>query len=205
MSIDPTSNHAYTSDEELMLWMQEKTGGLHDDLANAMDISDRRSGLIEDLTNFKTRVKNAQPEEYAQIAQEARSMLAEAEGMPGYEELQATLQPMISELESYAEWRELVQYAQNNLEGARVDLGVAMFDWLNANAVLGAINIPKATLDTWGDNIQARVDGLGREDQLNLIRIGSLDKGIHQAEQIASNLIKSRDDARSAIIANMRA
>jgi hypothetical protein len=205
MSIDGISNHAYTSDEELMLWMQEKTGGLHDDLANAMDISDRRSGLVEDLTNFKSRIKNAKPEEYAQIAQEARAMLAQAEGMPGYEELQATLQPAINELESYAEWNELLQYAQNDPEATEVILGRDMIDWLKEQAALGSIHIPKATLDTWGDNIQARVDALGREDQLNLIRIGSLDKGIHQAEQITSNLIKSRDDARSAIIANMRA
>jgi hypothetical protein len=43
----------YVSDEALLLWLAEKTDGKHGELRDALDMSERRSKLIEDLSTIK--------------------------------------------------------------------------------------------------------------------------------------------------------
>jgi hypothetical protein len=59
-------------------------------------------------------------------------------------------------------------------------------------------------LDSWNTDIDAKVDALGKEDQLALIRIQELNSQITQATQLASNILAAQDQAASGVIMNLK-
>ncbi|HEX6275504.1 MAG TPA: hypothetical protein VFZ53_20830 [Polyangiaceae bacterium] len=74
-------------------------------------------------------------------------------------------------------------------------------DALQANSTFDFRSI----LEAWDlpERIQSKIDSLGKDDQLALIRINALSSDINQAAQLASNLLSSSNQTANGIIGNI--
>jgi hypothetical protein len=84
----------YISDESLLLWLAEKTGDKYGELHDAMDVSRRRSKLIEDLSHIKTMADRGATQE--EVAAELTKLLEAYRGTEFEQELYEFAAPLIA-------------------------------------------------------------------------------------------------------------
>jgi hypothetical protein len=164
----------YISDDNLLLWLAQKQDGLYGELRERMDMSRARSKLIEDLSHLKVLLER-EATTYAEAVPEIRALLEAYAGTPFEAELQALLRPSMEQMESRI-WAE------------------------QAVAFFGGTNKLNKELSA---SIQARVDALGHDDQLELIEIQSLTSDLNQAAQLTSNLLANGNQTANTILGNI--
>lgn len=166
----------YVSDESLLLWLAEKTEGKYGELRDAMDTSRRRSKLMEDLGHIKSMVDRGASNE--EIAHELANLLEAYRGTELEHELYAFAAPLVNE-----------------------DLALQTTSEIIASFFAGGLN--PMTDEELAEVFQNKIDALGRDDQLALVTIQSLTADIREAQQLASNLMSSTNQAANAIIGNI--
>jgi hypothetical protein len=167
----------YVSDENLMLWLAEKQSGLYADLQDRMDLSGQRNKIMEDLSHIRERIEGGDisPE---QAHAEMTAIIESYRGTPFESGLEELFRPMLDRIEEALS-------SSNGFEHLK-----DIFDGVDAVKALG-------------DSIKSKVDALGHDDQLELVRIQSLSSDINQASQLASNLMASSNQAANAILGNI--
>ena len=167
----------YISDENLMLWLAEKQSGLYADLNERMDLSGKRSKILEDLAHIRERIE-AGDISPADAHAEISALVGSYQGTPFEDDLETLFRPMLDRLEAALTSGNRFEYITDIPHG--VDATKAL-----------------------GEAIKSKVDALARDDQLELIRIQSLSSDINQASQLASNLMASSNQASNAIVGNI--
>jgi hypothetical protein len=169
----PESN--YVSDESLLLWLAEKTDGKYGELRDAMDMSRRRSKLIEDLGHVKTMADRGASNE--EIALELAALLDAYRGTEFEQELYEFAAPLVND--------DLTQSLAESTSALLTD------------------GMKPLSNEQISEVLQNKMDALGRDDQLALVTIQSLTADIREAQQLASNLMSSSSQASNAIIGNI--
>lgn len=208
---NPGAGSGYISSGELMAWLSTVSGHTYDDMRKQMMTTDQRNQLQEDLGHLKSVIEKMEnAPDSATLENEVRALKAKYEGT----ELQPRVDALLAErLKAF----DAVDAAELKLEEAKqaaADMGAA---GESANHNAGSIVVDEAQravesakaatlvdLDTWKSDLESKIDTLGKEDQLALIRIQELNSRITQATQTASNLLASNDQAKSAAIMNMK-
>lgn len=201
---DPSSGSGYISNGELLAWLSNVTGDKWGELRKEMMSTDARHELMEDLGNLKTEFdKAADTKDTSTLGQTLADLKAKYAGTSDEAKINAlvdSLIPVVAEKDqAYANVKTVTVSntdADGNTTYTQVEGGRDYADKLN-NKLVGQ-------LDTWADDIQTKIDRLGRDDQLALIRIQELQSNISQQVSLASNLIKSDDQAKSAVIMNIK-
>jgi hypothetical protein len=166
----------YISDESLLLWLAEKTEGKYGELRDAMDMSRTRSKLMEDLGHIKSMADRGASNE--EIANELASLLEAYRGTELEQELYEFAAPLVNE-----------------------DLAPQTIDEAIVSIFGGGLG--QMTDEELAAVFQNKIDALGRDDQLALVTIQSLTADIREAQQLASNLMSSSNQASNAIIGNI--
>jgi hypothetical protein len=166
----------YISDDGMLAWLAAKQEGLYGELRDRMDTSEARSKLIEDLTNLKTYLGSEQVSKEG-MATRIAALLQAYEGTPFEAEIEELLKPPI-------------EAAGSSI--AAVEYGA-----------VDELNISKKGRENLSQAIEGKTDALGRNDQLELIRINSLSSDINQAAQLASNLLSSSNQTANTIVGNI--
>ena len=163
----------YISDDNLLLWLAEKQDGLYADLRDEMDLSRARNKIIEDLSYIKARAEDGELSP-RELHAEMTALFDAYRGTP--------LEPVLQEVlgEEVAELGAALQTDSTS-------------DFLRS--VIEAWDLP--------ERIQSKIDSLGKDDQLALIRINSLSSDINQAAQLASNLLSSSNQTANGIVGNI--
>jgi len=179
---DPGAGSGYISNGELLGWLAQVTGNKWGQLREEMMSMEDRHGLMEDLGNLKAAYDKAEDtknnSDLGRILQELKDKYRGTE----YENsINALVDGPLGEAN-----RVYAAYKQNE------QLGNAYNDKLVGQ------------LESWSDDIQTKIDGIGRRDQLANIRIQELQANISQQVSLASNMLEADDKSKSAIIMNMK-
>jgi len=166
----------YISDDGMLAWLAAKQEGLYGELRDRMDTSEARSKLIEDLTNLKTYLNSEQVSREG-MATRITALLQAYEGTP-FE-------------------AELDELFKSSIEGAGTSIAAV------ESGAVEELHINKKGRESLCQAIEGKTDALGRNDQLELIRINSLSSDINQAAQLASNLLSSSNQTANAIVGNI--
>ena len=179
---DPGAGSGYISNSELLGWLAQVTGNKWAQLREEMMSTEDRHELMEDLGNLKAAYDKAHDTKNNNPLGPVLLELKEKYRGTQYEESINSLVdgPLLEANKVYA------AYKQNE------DFGD---DW-NDKLV--------GQLESWSDEIQDKIDGIGRRDQLANIRMQELQANVSQQVTLASNLLEADDKSKSAIIMNMK-
>jgi hypothetical protein len=169
------STSTYISDGELLAWLESKSNEIYGRLRGEMDVSRQRSKLMEDLSHFKT--------------------LAESGPSP------ETMDAEMAKIEA--------AYAGTEFEGEIAELFAPLHGvtdvyapiWEDAPSVHPAYQFQT---DRVAEQTQAKVDSLGRDDQLAMLHIQELMSDLRQTTQLGSNIMANRDQSSNTIVGNIR-
>jgi phage-related protein len=201
---DPSGGSGYISNGELLAWLANVTGDKWGELREEMMTTDARHELMEDLGNLKTEFdKAADTKNTSTLGETIADLKAKYAGTNDeakIDALVADLEPVVARVDQAYDQVKTVTNTTYDADGnARTEtfkIGEDYADDLNDDLI--------GQLETWSDDVQNKVDRLGRDDQLALIRIQELQSNISQQVSLASNLIKSDDQAKSAVIMNIK-
>jgi len=191
---DPSSGSGYISNGELLAWLANVTGDKWGELRGEMMNTDARHELMEDLGHLKTEFdKAADTQDVSTLRQTVADLQAKYEGTSEQAKVDELCKGFLTEID------------KTEAAGARFEDAEGPFESTDAAADAAAQKARLlGQLETWADDVQNKVDRLGRDDQLGLIRIQELQSNISQNVSMTSNLIKTDDQAKTAIIMNMK-
>ena len=171
----------YVSDAELLAWLEMKSTHQNDALREQMNVSGERQELIQDLSNLKTSIERCTSDDDANaIAEQMKALLEKYEGSP------------------YG--AELTQLFMGALKVIELDVNTTEFDQL-WEQVKDPVWLASSGLT---DQIKSETDKLDKLDGLALVEIQQLVSDAKQTEQLASNVLSSREQSASSIIGNIR-
>ena len=208
MSVQGSSAHSYISNAELLAWMSKHTGELNAEMAEAMDIADRRGEIIKKLSDIKTELngidKDGAKGEAAK--QKMQELLDEYKDHPAAEEIAKELNPIIDRLEQAKQaWgAENPTPALHSYAGYQA---TSVYPSQRPAQPIGryADLAPKAQdVTNWQSKIDALNDKFESDDRTAMIQIQDLSSRANQAMQLASNLIASSHEAAKTAIGNIR-
>jgi len=217
--ISPT--RAYLSDSEMIAWLQAKENEQYGKLREQMDASSSRGDLMKDLTNLRATLDNdSDPEKATQAMQQ---LIDKYKGKQDEAAVDRLLLPALAKLVPALPESARVEasaFVSSTLENSALppDEKQALAASISASsvvldasslgsAVTSAIDsvtstLPGPTLKELSDKLKSETDELGRIDQLALINIQQVMSDVRQTEQLASNLMSSRDQTSNSIIRN---
>jgi len=198
MSISATSS-SYISHDTIDAWMQSKTEEAYSDMRAGMDTSGHRTdaekalnGIKNQLLQMKTNGKDAS--EVTDAVNEAIEQFGDE-----FPDVKEALAGLAETLNGRA--KDAHDAAEAPTQIPTTD------DQSNTTWTEGPpTHCPKPVyasekeIDAWTSGITDAVDGLGKDDQLGLLRLNQLNSHINQTEQIASALIDSRNKTMDSII-----
>jgi molybdopterin converting factor small subunit len=195
-SFDPSIGSGYISNGELLAWLSEVTGDKWDEMRELMMSTDARHEVMDDLNKLRTAYQKAGEDKdtskLGEVLQELKDKYAGTQYETAINEL--VDEPLRAVQAVYNAYDELKALQDAGTEDTSSQQRTA--DNLNNGFV--------DQLDTMGDGAERMVDKLGKDDQMTLISIQDLQSNITQQVSLASNLIKSDDQAKSAIIMNLK-
>jgi hypothetical protein len=201
---DPSGGSGYISNGELLAWLANVTGDKWGELREEMMTTDARHELIEDLGNLKTEFdKAADTKDTSTLDQTIADLKAKYAGTSDEAKINALVDGFLPEIEkTQRAYDDVVEItgtttdADGNVQTTHTQRGKAEADKQNDKLV--------GQLETWSDDVQNKIDRLGSDDQLALIRIQELQSNISQQVSLGSNLIKEDDQAKSSVIMNIK-
>jgi hypothetical protein len=179
---DPGAGSGYISNSELLGWLAQVTGNKWAQLREEMMSTEDRHELMEDLGNLKAAYDKAEDTKNNSDLGRVLNELKEKYRGTQYEGSINSLAdgPLIEVNKVFAAYKQTE------------DIGDEQNDKLVGQ------------LKSWSDEVQSKIDGIGRRDQLANIRMQELQGNISNQVTLASNLIEADDKSKSAIIMNMK-
>jgi hypothetical protein len=212
--IGPTG---YLSDGEIIAWLEQKSDDQYTDLRQQMKDSSERSDLTKALADLGSTAQRDQGSEanFDRIQQVQQQYANSSEatdidplllhyeikllaGMPdGAEKISGIADAIDASpisADQKAQLHDYLNQAQSVLYGTADDHTTASF--------VAAATSP-STFTQFGDDIKNITDDLGRIDQLDLIKIQQTVSDAKQTDQLASNILSSRDQTSNSIVGNI--
>ncbi len=187
MSISPTTS--YVSNDSIIAWMETKTSGEYASLSDSMDLANTRADQEQTLNDIKELIVSSKTN--GGDAKDLRAAVSDA--LQKYEddpEMTKALQPISDSIEK----------AYSDAEGSSSTTSTSTSGDTSNNAITTTVTINDDQRKAWGDDIDAALDPMGKQDQLGMIDIQQMTSEINQAKQIASAILDSADSAAKAII-----
>jgi hypothetical protein len=179
---DPSAGSGYISNGELLGWLAEVTGNKWGQLREEMMSTEDRHELMEDLGDLKAAYDKAQDTKN-----------------------NGDLGRILAELKDKYRGTQYEESINSLVDGPLVEVNRVFAGYKQSEDVGDDRNDALvAQLDSWSTDIQSKIDGIGRRDQLANIRMQELQGNISNQVTLASNLIEADDKSKSAIIMNMK-
>ena len=177
-SVDP--RYTALGADEIILWMEAQTSRLHGDIGQMIGTINRQSDVVGALDTLKGQLVSHGPSEGNYGA--------------GADEIDAVLQRYGDKLPS--QLRDSLVQTRDQLRRTQdaCDAG----DPCPTDIALGDDQL-QAVADACG----SYADGLRNDDQLTMLKIQNLMQKASQVEELASNIVRSLNDAAKSTIENI--
>jgi hypothetical protein len=206
--ISPTS--AYLSDSEIIAWLQAKENDQYGDLRTQMDASSERGDLMKDLTNLRAELDHdADPQK---TFEDMQSIVAKYKNTPEGVDVDRLLLPSMIKMlpalsgDAHQQAVDGISSAISNSplpDAEKTTLGTQLLGMQFIPNMLGNGAASDASKEL-SDKLKSETDQLGRVDQLALINIQQIMADARQTDQLASNVLSSRNQASNSIVGNIR-
>src|SRR3954467_13386148 len=201
----------YMTDSQIMMWLEQKATDQYSNLGDQMAASEDRSKEIKGLTDARAAVDAGKPDDAFQQLHDLEALATDPNEQGFLLKEQIELLGWVQHGQSKAD----ALLAAINASSLSGDEKQALTDQINKEKDVMAANDTNAPTQQNTDihNVQQkRVSGeldsrsqdLGRIDQLALINIQQLVSDAKQTDQLASNILASRDQTNNAIVGNIR-
>ena len=208
----PGAGQGYISSGELLAWLAMVGGNTYDDMREQMMATEQRAALQEDLGHIKAVIEETQStKDLAKLQGEIAAVMEKYEGTEFEERVNALFGERLKAFQAIdaaatdlgTAAQELGQVSSSDPEDPNQQAAMSKHDQAR-KAYDNARSSIEGQLDSWKTDVESKLDKLGKDDQLALIRIQELNARINQATQTASNLLASQDQAKSAAIMNLK-
>jgi hypothetical protein len=201
----------YMTDSQIMAWLEQKATDQYSNLGDQMAASEDRSKEIKGLTDARAAVDAGKPDDAFQQLHDLEALATDPNEQGFLLKEQIELLGWVQHGQSKAD-ALLAAIDASSLSG---DEKQALTDQIKHEKGVMAANDTNAPTQQNTDvhnQQQKRVSGeldsrsqdLGRIDQLALINIQQLVSDAKQTDQLASNILASRDQTNNAIVGNIR-
>ncbi len=195
---DPSIGSGYISNGELLAWLSQVTGDKWDEMRELMMATNSRHEVMADLENLRTAYDQAAEDKNLNpLVPKLKELITKYEGTPYESAITEIAQPRLDAAEAVLETYREKEALEDG--GADTDTGECKHREAD-NRNNGFVD----QLDTMGKEAERMGDQLGRDDQMTMIRIQELKDNISQAVSLTSNMVKADDEAKSAIIMNIK-
>ena len=200
MSINSSSPSNFISNQEMLVWMQEKTDGIYGHMRGEMDTSNQRAHAEDALNDIKAKLLELKTN--GGNTDDLRLTInATLEQYPDIPEVAKVLQPFATELNGRHELllenqlKVAAYQAQKtaNLSTSRSNAPPPHYD-------TSPVKLSSDQIENWTKDITAKVENLSKQDQLGLINLQEFNAQLNQAKQTASALMDAADKSANAII-----
>jgi hypothetical protein len=204
--IGPTG---YMSDGDIIAWLQEKSDDQYTKLRDQMGASSERGQIMKGLADLgATADENHSANVNVDSIQKFLDAHAGSPEAKDYSEKlikwQITMLPATNELGDAEMIAQNIDTAPLS-DAQKADLHAALNSALDPdNAEASTLANDGQTYTNFANDMKNTTDDLGRVDQLGLIQIQQLVSDAKQTDQMASNILSSRDQASNAIVGNIR-
>jgi hypothetical protein len=201
----------YMTDSQIIAWLEQKSTDQYSNLGDQMTASEDRSKEIKALTDARAAVDGAKPDDAFQQLGDLRAAATDPKDQAFFFKEQIELLGWVQHGQSKAD--ALIAA----IDASSLSLGdkQALTDQISKEQVVMAKNDTNApTADNAdmhkkqqsqvSEELKDRADDLGHIDQLALINIQQLVADAKQTDQLASNILASRDQTNNAIVGNIR-
>ena len=211
----------YVSSEELTLWLTEKQNEIYGDMREAIDMSNERSLMQSELSTIKQHLEEANASgDFATVSKEIEAFLATHGQSPEFDQVSGPLLEISASLHAHypdgipssddvdqfsaeADLEDVIDDATDGVDGMSAGNDAPLIgDLPDIDEV--PLQYSAEQLKSWTDAIGAKIDFLGQQDQLAMIRIQELNGKVNQSEQLVSNLLASQNQTQNAVISNIR-
>lgn len=201
----------YMTDSQIMMWLEQKATDQYGNLGDQMAASEDRSKEIKALTDVRAAVDGGNPDDAFKQLDALRAAATDPKDQAFFLKEQIELLGWVQKGQSKAD--ALIKAIDaSSLSG---DEKQALTDQITNEQHVMAKNDTNAPTQENTDKhneqqkqvsgeLDSRCQDLGRIDQLALINIQQLVSDAKQTDQLASNILASRDQTNNAIVGNIR-
>ena len=201
----------YMTDSQIMMWLEQKATDQYSNLGDQMTASEDRSKEIKALTDVRAAVDGGNPDDAFQQLDALRAAATDPKDQAFFLKEQIELLGWVQHGQSKAD-ALLAAIDASSLSG---DEKQGLTDQIKHEKGVMAANDTNASTQENTDKhnqqqkqvsgeLDSRSQDLGRIDQLALINIQQLVSDAKQTDQLASNILASRDQTNNAIVGNIR-
>ena len=186
----------YMSDGAIMAWVTAQQDRLYGDLKTSMGEQEQQAQMQSDLADLKKNLEVAtrHEEKLPAVAVEMQEFLDKYGGVPEFDELTGAVADIKTSVDAKITEAEIYRDA---LEIANAGGPVSMPDAFKAVS-----DFKSETVKGWMDLIDKKLDATGTNQQLGMIHLNEIRATIDQSTQMASQLVKSGNDALNTVLNN---
>lgn len=217
MSGVPSSN--YMSDASIMVWVAQQHERLYGDLQEAMSFAELRAQMASDAADLKQMLKDAagDPTKLVALGDALEKFKADYGNIAEFGEVMETVNMISGNVAAQVQqqrtreaWEKMTpelgtltpEEAQPvGPRGGPNAVDYSQIDLSEEPAVATAL--AQDTVDDWNKTLSDKIDASNQNEQVAMIHIGEIKSTIDQASNLASQVIKSGNDASSFIINNL--
>ena len=201
----------YMTDSQIMAWLEQKATDQYSNLGDQMTASEDRSKEIKALTDVRAAVDGGKPDDAFKQLDALRAAATDPKDQAFF-------------LKEQIELLGWVQHGQTKAGALLATIDASSLSGEEKQALTDQINTEKGVMAKKDTNastqentdkhnqqqkqvsgeLDSRSQDLGRIDQLALINIQQLVSDARQTDQLASNILASRDQTNNAIVGNIR-
>jgi len=201
----------YMTDSQIMAWLEQKATDQYSNLGDQMTASEDRSKEIKALTDVRAAVDGGNPDDAFKQLDALRAAATDPKDQAFF-------------LKEQIELLGWVQHGQTKAGALLATIDASSLSGEEKQALTDQINTEKGVMAKKDTNastqentdkhnqqqkqvsgeLDSRSQDLGRIDQLALINIQQLVSDARQTDQLASNILASRDQTNNAIVGNIR-
>lgn len=208
-------NSSYLSDSAILAWVTEQQQRLYGDLHGAMDFVELRAGMAADAADIKQLMAEASdPTKLRELQQQLHAFAEKYGSFPEFAEVMETIGPITEQVNAkVAEYDDYdAKYAEYERGGAASESGNVEAggqrdgDYPADHAPAPPENVAalaKDALDDLAATLDSKIDGSNNNEQIGMIHINEIKSNIDQSTQLASQLIKTSNDASAVVINNL--
>ncbi len=194
---EPSIGGGYISNGELLAWLSQVTGNKWDEMRELMMSTDLRHDVMKDLENLRSAYENAgEDKDTSELRQILTELTEKYKGTPYEKVIHDVAQSRLDAISAVDKAYALSEALDKAGYKAAARSAEDKADDLNNNFV--------SQLDTMEKELERLCNQLGRDDQMTMIRIQELKDNISQAVSLTSNMVRADDEAKSAVIMNIK-
>lgn len=208
-------NSSYLSDSAILAWVTAQQQRLYGDLHGAMDFVELRANMASDAADIKQLMAEASdPAKLRELQQQLHAFAEKYGSFPEFAEVMETMGAIQTQVDAKVTEYDNYDVAYANYESAKGDAPESSDPvqrgnpetYADADAPAPPSEVTpfdKDALEGFTSTLDSKIDASNNNEQIGMIHINEIKSNIDQSTQLASQLIKTSNDASAVVINNL--